>query len=199
MNQTIASSRQELSRHAPRVYKVTIPADKIGSVIGPGGKTIRGISDETKTSIDIENDGTVLIGSADEAAARRAIEIIEGLTREAEVGGIYTGKVTRLMNFGAFVEILPGKEGLVHISELADYRVPNVEDVVKTGDEITVKVIEIDNMGRINLSRRAVLEKLSQMPGSSVKDSVSSDYPFRTRGEPRPSQHPRPPQNKPRY
>jgi len=186
MNQAIGSSRPELSRYAPRIHKIIISTDKIGAVIGPGGKTIRAISEETKATIDIDNNGTVLIGSPDEAAARRAIEIIEGLTKEAEVGGIYTGKVTRLMNFGAFVEILPGKEGLVHISELADYRVANVEDVVKVGDEITVKVIEIDNMGRVNLSRRAVLEKLSQIPGSKVKDSLSPDYPFRTQREARP-------------
>ncbi len=197
MNQAISSSRPELSRYAPRMYKITISTDKIGAVIGPGGKTIRAISEETKATIDIDNDGTVLIGSPDEAAARRAIEIIEGLTKEAEVGGIYTGKVTRLMNFGAFVEIRPGKEGMVHISELADYRVASVEDIVKVGDEITVKVIEIDNMGRINLSRRAVLEKLSQIPGS--KDSSPPDYPFRTQREARSSQHPRPSQNKRRY
>ena len=200
MEQTISSSRPELSRYAPRMYKMSINPDKIGSVIGPGGKTIRAISDKNKVTIDIDNDGTVLIGSPDEAAARKAIEIIEGLTKEVEVGGIYTGKVTRLMSFGAFVEILPGKEGLVHISELADYRVANVEDIVKVGDEITVKVIEIDNMGRVNLSRRAVLEKPAQVPGSSVKDSLSPDYPFRTQQDTRSSQHPsHPPRNKRPY
>ena len=192
MNQAIDSSRPELSRYAPRMYKLTISTDKIGSVIGPGGKTIRAISEETKATIDIDNAGTVLIASSDEAAARRAIEIIEGLTKEAEVNGVYTGKVTRLMNFGAFVEILPGKEGLVHISELADYRVASVEDVVKVGDEITVKVMEIDDMGRLNLSRRAVLEKPSQIPESRVENSPSPDYPFRT-------QHPHPPRNKQPY
>ncbi|GAH58453.1 unnamed protein product, partial [marine sediment metagenome] len=128
MNQTISSSRPELSRYAPRVYKITVAPDKIGTVIGPGGKTIRAISEENKVTIDINNDGTVLIGSLDEASAHRAIKTIESLTREVEVGDTYTGKVTRLMNFGAFVEILPGKEGLVHISELADYRVASVED-----------------------------------------------------------------------
>jgi len=189
MNKTISSSRPELSRYAPHVYKIMVPPDKIGSVIGPGGKTIRSITDETKTTIDIQNDGTVLIGSSDEAAARRAMQIVEGLTREAEVGSIYNGKVTRLMNFGAFVEILPGKEGLVHISELADYRVASVEDVVKVDDEITVKVIEIDNMGRINLSRRAVLDN-PEIPGSKEKDSPSPDYPFRTQREVRPTQRP---------
>ena len=182
MNKTIGISRPELSRYAPRMYKITVPTDKIGSVIGQGGKTIRSIIDETKTTIDIEDDGTVLIGSPDEAAARKAIQIIEGLTKEAEVGAIYTGKVTRILNFGAMVEFLPGKEGLVHISELADYRVASVEDIVKVGDEIMVKVIGIDNLGRVNLSRRAVLDSLSQIPGSKVKDSLSTNYPRAQRG-----------------
>ena len=127
-------------------------------MIGPGGKTIRAIIEETKASIDIEDDGSVYIGSSDGEGARRAIAIVEGLTKEVEIGQIYTGKVTRIMPFGAFVEILPNKEGLVHISELADYRVPSVEDVVQLGDEIMVMVTEIDHMGRINLSRKAVLE-----------------------------------------
>ncbi len=148
---------------------------------------IRSIQDETKVSIDIEDDGTVLIGSADESSARRAIEIIEGLTKEAEVGAIYTGKVTRILNFGAMVEILPKKEGLVHISELADYRVASVEDIVKVGDEITVKVIDIDNLGRVNLSRRAVLDPTSQTDGSR-RDSSPLAHPPRT---PREFQPPR--------
>jgi polyribonucleotide nucleotidyltransferase len=185
MQQTISSSRPELSHYAPRMYKITIAPEKIGSVIGPGGKTIRSIIDETKTTIDIENDGTVLIGSPDAEAAQRAIEIIEGLTREVEVGGIYTGKVTRLMSFGAMVEVIPGKEGLVHISELAEYRVSKVEDIVKVGDEIMVKVIGIDDLGRINLSRRAVFEKLSRVPGARVKDSRTTSYPFKKQREPR--------------
>lgn len=183
MQQTISSSRPEISCYAPRMFKIMIDPDKIGAVIGTGGKTIRSIIDETKATVDIDNDGTVLIGSPDEAAARKAIEIIEGLTKEVEVGSIYTGKVTRLMDFGAFVEILPGKEGMVHISELAEYRVAKVEDIVKVGDEIMVKVIDIDNMGRIKLSRRAVFEKLSQVPGAKVKDSLSPSYPFRKQRE----------------
>jgi len=193
MQQTISSSRPEVSRYAPRMYKIMIAPDKIGSVIGTGGKTIRSIIEETKTTIDINNDGTVLIGSSDEEAARKAIEIIEGLTKEAEVGSIYTGKATRLLNFGVMVEILPSKEGLVHISELADYRVAKVEDVVKVGDELTVKVIDIDNQGRINLSRRAVFEKLSQVSGAGVKDSLSTDYPFKKQREVRSAQRPHPP------
>jgi len=183
MQQTITSSRPEISPYAPRVYKIMVNPDKIGSIIGTGGKTIRAITDETKATIDIDNDGTVLIGSPDEEAARRAIEIIEGLTKDVEVGGIYTGKVTRLLNFGAMVEILPGKEGLVHISELAEYRVSRVEDIVKIGDEVTVKVIGIDELGRTNLSRRAVFEKLSQMPRARAKDRPATNYPFKKRRE----------------
>jgi len=186
MGQTINASRPEISRYAPRMYKITIDPDKIGSVIGAGGKTIRAIIEQTKATIDIENDGTVIIGSPDKEAAQRAIEIIEGLTKEVEVGTIYTGKVTRLMSFGAMVEILPGKEGLVHISELAEYRVSRVEDEVKVGDEIMVKVIGIDDLGRTNLSRRAMFEKLSQVPGARVEDSRDASYPFKKQREPRP-------------
>jgi polyribonucleotide nucleotidyltransferase len=175
MQKTISSSRQELSRYAPRMYKLVIDMEKIGTVIGPGGKTIRAIIEETKTTIDISNDGTILIGSTNEEAAQKAIKMIEDLTKEVEVGGIYTGKVTRTTSFGAFVEILPSKEGMVHISELADYRVDKVEDIAKLGDELTVKVIDIDSQGRINLSRRAIFEKLSQLPGARVRDSSSTE------------------------
>ena len=168
MRETISTSRPELSKYAPRLTKITVDPEKIRHVIGPGGRTIRSIMSETKATIDVENDGTVLIGSPSEEATQKAIKIIEDLTRDVEVGVVYTGRVTRVTNFGAFVEILPGKEGLVHISELADYRAPTVEDVVKVGDEVMVVVTEIDRLGRINLSRRAVLEKLSQMPGAHV-------------------------------
>jgi polyribonucleotide nucleotidyltransferase len=198
MAQTIASSRPELSRYAPRVYKITVPTEKIGAVIGPGGKTIRSITETTKTTVDIDDTGTVLIGSNDEASARKAISIIEGLTKEAQIGDIYTGKVSRILNFGAMIEILPGKEGLVHISELADYRVANVEDVVKVGDEITVKVVDIDNLGRVNLSRRAVLNP-DYKPERQEKTNPSSDYPFKSQRDSRPPQGSRPPQNRQRH
>jgi len=197
MQKTIASSRSEISRYAPRMHKLMIDTDKIGSVIGPGGKTIRSIIEETKTTIDIENDGTVLIGSPDEEAARKAIEKIERLTKDVEVGNTYTGKVTRLLNFGAMVEVLPGKEGLVHISELAEHRVATVEDVVKVGDEILVKVIGIDNLGRINLSRRAVLDTLSQVGGATVTDSPSTGYPTRRPQGGRPMSRPHAPRDRP--
>ena len=157
MREAIAEPRAELSKWAPRIYLIKIPVDKIGAVIGPGGRMIRSIIEETKCSVDVDDDGTVHVGSSSEEMARRAIEIIEGLTKELEIGEIYTGKVVRIVDFGCFVELPGGKDGLVRISELADYHVPSVQDVVEVGDEIMVKVIEIDNLGRINLSRRAVL------------------------------------------
>ena len=171
MGQTIDSSRPELSPYAPRMHEITIDSGKIGAVIGPGGKTIRSIIDETKTTINVKNDGTVTIGSPSEEAAQKAIKMIEDLTRDAKLGEIYTGKVTRLLNFGAMVEILPGKEGLVHISELADHRVAKVEDVVKVGDEVMVKIIEVDNLGRINLSRKAVFGDSPHASDVKAKDS----------------------------
>jgi polyribonucleotide nucleotidyltransferase len=192
MQQTISASRPELSKYAPRMYKITIDPDKIGAVIGTGGKTIRSIIEQTKTTIDIDNDGTVIIGSPNEEAARKAIDIIESLTKEVEVGAVYTGKVSRILNFGAMVEIAPGKDGLVHISELADYRVARVEDEVKIGDEVTVKVIGIDDMGRVNLSRRAVFDKSAQATGAGTQSSPSKDYPFKTRDS-------RPPRDKGNY
>lgn len=161
MLETLSAPRPELNANAPRMTRISIPVDKIGAVIGPGGKTIRSIIEATGASIDVGNDGSVTVGATDAAAADEAIRMIEGLTKEVEVGQRYTGKVTRLMNFGAFVEILPGKDGLVHISELDVTRVPSVEDVVKIGDEVEVMVTEIDRMGRVNLSRKAILEGMS--------------------------------------
>jgi polyribonucleotide nucleotidyltransferase len=156
MRETMPGVRQELSPYAPRMQKISIPVDKIGAVIGPGGRTIKALIQETKATIDIENDGTVTIGSTSEESANAAIEALQGLIREPEIGEIYTGKVTRIMEFGAFVEIMPGKEGLVHISQLSESHVDRVEDEVTVGDEITVMLVEVDRMGRINLSRRAV-------------------------------------------
>lgn len=157
MAAAISEPRRELSPYAPRIITIQIDVDKIRDVIGPGGKMINKIVAETNTKIDIEPDGRVYIAAVDGEGGKRAQKIIEDLTREVETGNTYTGKVTRIMNFGAFVEILPGKEGMVHISELAHERVPTVEDVVNIGDEVSVKVIEIDRMGRINLSRKALL------------------------------------------
>ncbi|HZT95528.1 MAG TPA: polyribonucleotide nucleotidyltransferase [Chloroflexota bacterium] len=150
--------RSEMSQYAPRITRIQINPDKIGAVIGPGGKQIKKIIEETKVSIDIEDDGSVLIASSDAAATQRAIEIVRSLTEEVEVGKTYHGTVRRLMDFGAFVEVLPGKEGLVHISQLATHRVEKVSDVVNLGDPLDVKVTGIDSLGRINLSHRAVID-----------------------------------------
>ncbi len=150
-------ARKELSPYAPRMIVLQINPDKIKDVIGPGGKIINKIIADTGVKIDIENDGRVFIASPDGEGAEKAKKMVEALTKDVEVGQTYMGTVTRLMNFGAFVAVLPGKEGLVHISQLAPTRVERVEDVVKIGDEIMVKVVEIDSQGRINLSRRAVL------------------------------------------
>jgi polyribonucleotide nucleotidyltransferase len=156
MARVIAEPRPTLSPYAPRIITIEISPDKIREVIGPGGKVINKITADTGVKIDIEQDGRVLVASVDEEAAKKAIAMIEAIVREVKVGEMYLGRVTRLMNFGAFVEVLPGKEGLVHISELSDSRVNRVEDVVKVGDELLVKVKEIDNLGRINLTRRGV-------------------------------------------
>ncbi|MBI3953192.1 MAG: polyribonucleotide nucleotidyltransferase [Chloroflexi bacterium] len=167
MNEVLAQPRPELSKYAPRMLRLSIPVEKIGAVIGPGGKMIRSIIEETGCSIDVEDDGTVYVGSADEAKAQMAVKRIQDLTRQVEVGQVYKGKVTRIMNFGAFVELIPGKDGLVHISELADHRVERVEDVVKLGDVLEVKVVEIDNMGRVNLSHRVLIPGAAPAPPAS--------------------------------
>jgi polyribonucleotide nucleotidyltransferase len=177
MHGAIAQSRNELSKYAPRMYKMSIAQDKIGTVIGPGGKTIRSITDESKATVDIAPDGTVVIGAVDEDSAKKAMKMIEDLTREIKVGEIFNGKVVR--------ELLPGKDGMVHISELENHRVDKVEDVVKIGDEITVKVIEIDNQGRVNLSRRALMEDSA---GDDAEQGNSGKYPPRPHGN-RPSGH----------
>jgi polyribonucleotide nucleotidyltransferase len=157
LKETIPAARTEMSAFAPRMIVLTIPPDKIKDVIGPGGKVINKIIADTGVKMDIENDGHVYISAPDGTAAEKAKGMVEALTKSVQVGETYLGTVTRLMNFGAFVAILPGKEGLVHISQLAPQRVERVEDVVKIGDQIMVKVVEIDSQGRINLSRKAVL------------------------------------------
>ncbi|MDA8227136.1 MAG: polyribonucleotide nucleotidyltransferase [Desulfitobacterium hafniense] len=163
MMEIISEPRKELSPYAPRIITTTIHPDKIRDVIGPGGKTIKKIIDETGVKIDIEDDGRVFISAMDGGAGEKALKIIQALTQEVEVGQIYNGRVTRIMDFGAFVEVIPGalglsgKEGLVHISQLAHGRVEKVEDVVKVGDEILVKATGIDKQGRLNLSRKEAL------------------------------------------
>ncbi len=166
MDQTLAQPRPEISRLAPRIVFLKIDREKIGTVIGPGGKTIRKITDETGCTIDIEDDGTVTIASNKVEALERAQAWVESLVAEVEVGKLYLGTVTRIMNFGAFVEILPGKEGMVHISQLAPTRVRAVEDAVRVGDKVWVKVVEIDDLGRINLSRKKAMEERGEIPPS---------------------------------
>lgn len=157
MLETMQKPRESLSPYAPKIISMKIHPDKIRDVIGSGGKIINKIIEDTGVKIDIEQDGSVYISSTDEAANRKAQKIIEGIVKEVQVGEIYTGTVKRIEKFGAFVEILPNKDGLVHISQLANERVAKVEDVVGIGDQILVKVTEIDNMGRINLSRKVLL------------------------------------------
>ena len=158
MLECIPAPRPSLKEHAPKITTLKINPDKIKDVIGPGGKVIKKITEESGAKIDIEEDGTVYVAAADQASANKAIEAINAITAEPEIGKIYTGKVTRLMNFGAFVEFMPGREGLVHISQLAKERVEKVKDVVNVGDEIVVKLVEIDAKGRMNLSRKAALQ-----------------------------------------
>ena len=171
MLEVIDSPRVDMNPYAPRMIKIKVPSEKIGTVIGPGGKTIRGMIQEYNVSIDVSDDGTVVVGSSDQSGADAAIFAIQSLVKEIEVGEIYTGTVKRIMNFGAFVEVLPGKEGLVHISQLATHRVENVTDEVEVGDEITVVVKEIDQQGRVNLSRKAVLSDDTDDDSSSSEDN----------------------------
>ncbi|MGH7931266.1 MAG: polyribonucleotide nucleotidyltransferase, partial [Candidatus Binatia bacterium] len=159
MNGTLATARTAVSGHAPRIITLKVKPDKIREIIGPGGKVIRGIIEATGVKIDVEDDGTVTIASSDEVAARKAIEMVQRIVAEAEVGKIYKGTVRKIVEFGAFVEILPGTDGLVHISQLAPERVRKVTDVLKEGDEVMVKVLDIDRQGKIRLSRKEALEE----------------------------------------
>ena len=159
MEKVISEPRKELSPHAPKIMILQINPDKIREVIGPGGKMINKITEECDVSIDIEDSGRIFVTAGKEEAAKKAINWIKDITREVEVGELFQGKVTRILNFGAFVEIFPGQEGMIHISQLAPYRVDKVEDIVKIGDVIPVKVISVDEQGRINLSLKEAKEK----------------------------------------
>ena len=156
MKEAMPESRPEISRYAPRILVLRINPDKIRDVIGPGGKTIKKICEQTGAQIDIEDDGSVKVACVDAEMAQRAVEIVRSLTEDPEIGRIYRGRVKRIVNFGAFVEILPGRDGLVHVSELENYRVARVEDVVKEGDIVFVKVIGVDEEGKIRLSRKGI-------------------------------------------
>jgi polyribonucleotide nucleotidyltransferase len=190
---TIPGTREELNEYAPRITKLTIDTEKIGALIGPGGKTIRSIVEQSGATVDVDNDGTVFVGATDMVSANKAINLINALTKDIEVGEKYTGKVVRTTDFGAFVELTPGKDGMVHISELADYHVPNVEDVVKVGDEIEVLVTEIDQTGRVRLSRKALLNESGDSGTIGTDDSEpKSDSSDRSDKSDRPSRRPRP-------
>ena len=166
--------RAELSPYAPRITTIMINPDKIRDIIGPGGKMIRKITEETGAQIDVEDDGRVFIAAVDQDAGKRAIDWIKGLTDEVEVGKIYHGKVVRIMPFGAFVEVLPNQDGLVHISKLTDHRVERVEEVVNVGDEIVVKATEVDSQGRLNLSRQAAIEELTAK-GLPIEEKIDKE------------------------
>ncbi len=159
MDGTLAETRKDVSRHAPRITTLKVRPEKIRDIIGPGGKVIRGIVEATGTKIDVQDDGTVTVASVDEAGSRKAIDMIQGITAEVEIGRLYKGTVRRVMDFGAFVEILPGTDGLVHISQIADDHVRHVRDVLNEGDELMVKVLDVDRQGKIRLSRKEALKE----------------------------------------
>jgi polyribonucleotide nucleotidyltransferase len=166
--------RSEMSPYAPRITTIMINPDKIRDIIGPGGKMIRKITEETGAQIDVEDDGRVFIAAVDQEGGQRAIDWIKGLTDEVEVGRIYKGKVVRIMPFGAFVEVLPNQDGLVHISKLTDHRVERVEEVANVGDEIVVKAVEVDSQGRLNLSRQAAIEELTAK-GEPIEEKIDKE------------------------
>jgi polyribonucleotide nucleotidyltransferase len=190
MLEVIPAPRAEMSPYSPRITTIQINPDKIRDVIGPGGKVIRKIVEETGVQIDVEDDGKVFVASADQDSARRAIDWIKSLTDEVEVGRIYRGKVVRIMPFGAFVEVLPNQDGLVHISRLTDHRVERVEEVVNVGDEIMVKATEIDSQGRLNLSRQDALEELAGK-GEPIDEHIDMDAVAAALASPAPPREPR--------
>ena len=164
---TLTAPRGNISTYAPRIITIKIPVDKIRDVIGPGGKMIRSIIERTGVKIDVEDDGSVNVASADEAAAQKAIGIIQELTATAELNKTYMGKVQRITDFGAFVEIMPGTDGLLHVSEIANHRVKDVRDELKEGEQVLVKVINIDPTGKIRLSRKALLQDEGRPPAGA--------------------------------
>src|SRR6185369_8688969 len=174
MLETLPGARVEMSQYAPRITTFKVKPDQIRLIIGPGGKTIKGIVDQTGVAIDVEDDGTVNVASADPEAVKRALEIIKGLTAEAEVGATYKGTVKRITDFGAFVEILPNTDGLLHISEIAHTRIERVEDVLKEGDAVQVKVVSVDRKGKIRLSRRELLPLPEGQEGERAAERMAA-------------------------
>jgi polyribonucleotide nucleotidyltransferase len=177
MSQTLAAPRAELSPYAPRILSLKINPEKIGALIGPGGKNIKRICDESGCEINIEDDGTVQIYSRSAEGMEIARREVEALSAEIEVGKIYRGKVVTIKDFGAFVEVLPGKDGLVHVSELAGFRVKRVEDIVKIGDEIWVKCLGVDEKGRVRLSRRAAMEERDRAERAGKEPTATTTSP----------------------
>ena len=169
MQATLDVPRESIAAYAPRIVTINIPVEKIRDVIGPGGKTIRSIVDRTGVKIDVEDDGRVNVASTDEDSARKAITIIEELTASPELGKTYLGKVQRIADFGAFIEILPGVDGLLHVSEIAHYRVGEVRDELQEGDQVLVKVINVDPSGKVRLSRKALLPAPADAPAASAQ------------------------------
>jgi polyribonucleotide nucleotidyltransferase len=174
MLETLQVPREELSKYAPRITTIKVKPDQIRLVIGPGGKTIKGIIDQTGVAIDVEDDGTVNIASSDSEAVKKALDIIKGLTAEPEVGAVYKGAVQRITDFGAFVELLPGTDGLLHISEMAHTRVEAVTDIMKEGDVIEVKVLSIERDGKIRLTRRELLPFPEGEEGVRAKERLTA-------------------------
>jgi polyribonucleotide nucleotidyltransferase len=167
MDEAIKGHRDDISEFAPRIHTMKVSQDKIRDIIGKGGATIRQLTEETGTTIEIDDDGTVKIAATDNEQAQDAIERIKALTAEIEVGQIYTGKVVRIVDFGAFVNVLPGKDGLVHISQISEERINNVSDVLKEGQEVKVKVLEVDRQGRVRLSIKEAEEKTAETTESA--------------------------------
>jgi polyribonucleotide nucleotidyltransferase len=199
MQEALPGARSNISAFAPRIVTIRIPVDKIRDVIGPGGKMIRSIIDRTGVKIDVEDDGRVNVASTDEGSARKAISIIEELTATPEVNKTYMGKVQRITDFGAFVEIMPGVDGLLHVSEIANYRVKDVRDELQEGQQLLVKVINVDPSGKIRLSRKALLQEAdgggeagggggegggsAEPQGSGGAPRAEGDRPYRPRGD----------------
>jgi len=183
----LGAPREKVSEFAPRIYTLQIPVDKIRDVIGPGGKMIRSIIEQTGVKIDVEDSGKVNVASNDEASASKALQIIRDLTASAEVGKTYLGKVTRLADFGAFVEIIPGTEGLLHISEVAEHRIKDVRDELKEGDQVLVKVLAVEG-NRIRLSRKAILkEQRAKMGGGEAPPAAEGGAEPQADGAPTPT------------